>query len=157
SLEYLNSFATVYVDGARVGEIRFPGGDVDITAVSRAGKKQKLQLLVLAMPLKGVMLSYTDSASARQVKGTVARRGLCGDVYLTSLPSGPIISDVRIETSVRQGELTVASSVEGLEAGASYALRARLLKDNRPLRDFTSQPFRTSDLREGHYTFSEKW
>ena len=43
-----------------------------------------LSMLVVAMPLKGVMLSYRDTASARQVKGEVARRGLCGDVYLWS-------------------------------------------------------------------------
>ena len=48
------------------------------------------------------MLSYTDSASAREVKGSVARRGLCGDVYLVSTPPGPRIGDVKVETSVRK-------------------------------------------------------
>ena len=63
----------------------FRGGEVDLTSVCRPGGKHVLSLLVVAMPLKGVMLSYTDSASAREVKGSVARRGLCGDVYLVAL------------------------------------------------------------------------
>ena len=58
SVEYLNSYAAVYVDGTKAGEIRFPGGEVDLTLVCRPGGKHMLSLLVVAMPLKGVMLSY---------------------------------------------------------------------------------------------------
>src|SRR6185436_9095631 len=64
--EYVNSYAAVYVDGAKSGEIRFPGGEVDLTAACRPGVAHRLSLLVVAMPLKGVMLSYTDTASARE-------------------------------------------------------------------------------------------
>src|SRR6185436_17663100 len=83
-VEYLNSFATVYVDGKKAGEIRFPGGEIDLTPHCQSGAKHVLSLLVVAMPLKAVMLSHADSNAAREVKGTVERRGLCGDVYLTS-------------------------------------------------------------------------
>ena len=86
SAEYVNSFAVVFVDGKKVGEIRFPAGEVDLTAVCRPGKTYSLSLLVVAMPLKAVLLSYTDTNSAREVKGTVERRGLCGDVYLVGTP-----------------------------------------------------------------------
>src|SRR6516165_4272764 len=73
----------------------------------RRGGKHVLSLLVTAMPLKGVLLSYTDTNSAREVKGTVERRGLCGDVFLTSTPPAARITDVKIDTSVRKGEVTV--------------------------------------------------
>src|SRR5947207_1213466 len=33
--EYINSLATVYLDGKRAGEIRFPGGEIDLTALCR--------------------------------------------------------------------------------------------------------------------------
>jgi len=65
-----------------------------------------LSLLVAALPLKGVMLSYSDTASAREVKGTVARRGLCGDVRLAAFPAGLRIADVKVDTSVREGRIT---------------------------------------------------
>src|SRR5262249_9872977 len=85
--EYVNSFAIVYVDGKKVGEIRFPAGEVEITSACHPGGKHLVSLLVLAMPLKGVLLSYNDTNAAREVKGMVERRGLCGDLYLASTPS----------------------------------------------------------------------
>ena len=30
--EYLNSYAAVFVDGKKAGEVRFPGGELDLTA-----------------------------------------------------------------------------------------------------------------------------
>ena len=74
-VEYLNSYAVVYLDGAKVGEMRFPGGEVDLTSACRPGQKQVLSLLVMAMPLKAVMMSFGDSNAARQVAGQVQRRG----------------------------------------------------------------------------------
>src|SRR6185295_18063114 len=86
SIEYLNSFATVFIDGKKAGEFRFPGGELDLTESCKPGSKYVLSLEVAALPLKGVMLSYTDSANAKEVNGSVARRGLCGDVFLISTP-----------------------------------------------------------------------
>ncbi len=57
SAEYLNSYAVVYVDDKKAGEIRFPGGEADITSLCHPGSKHLLSMLVVAVPLKGVMLS----------------------------------------------------------------------------------------------------
>jgi hypothetical protein len=109
------------------------------------------------MPLKGVMLSYTDTASAREVKGSVARRGLCGDVYLESTPPGPRISDVRVDTSVRKQEFTFDAALEGLVANAQYAFRARVMKDGRSIKELASRAFQGSDLKEGRIASTEEW
>ena len=98
----------MYVDGKKAGEIRFPAGEVDLTAACRPDGKHVLSLLVVAMPLKGVLLSYTDTNSAREVKGSVERRGLCGDLYLAGTPADARITDVKIEPSVRKGEVVTA-------------------------------------------------
>ncbi len=148
-IEYLNSYAAVYVDGAKAGEVRFPGGEVDLTAACRPGGTYRLSLLVVALPLKGVMLSYTDSASAREVKGSVARRGLCGDVYLVSTPPGPHLAEVKVDTSVRKKEITLDVAVEGLAADAQYAFRARITKAGRRVKEFTSRTFQASDRSMG--------
>src|SRR6266542_3129789 len=37
--EYVNSFAVVYLDGKKVGELRFPAGEVDLSAACRPGGK----------------------------------------------------------------------------------------------------------------------
>ena len=123
-IEYISSYASVFVDGKPAGEIHFPGGEVDLTPACRPGGKYRLSLLVLAMPLKGVMLSYSDTASARQVKGSVPRRGLCGDVYLVGTPAGARITDVRVDTSVRERQISVDTALQQLDAGGRYSLRA---------------------------------
>ena len=155
--EYLNSFAAVYVDGKRLGELRFPGGELDITAACPPGGPHLLSLFVVAMPLKGVMLSYTDSASAREVKGSVARRGLCGDVFLVGTPRGPRLGAVRVETSVRRQELTVGAEIEGLAGEGAYSLRARIFKDGQTLEEFKSRTFAATDLKENRLGFTAAW
>src|SRR5205814_9497374 len=129
------SLAIVYLDGKKAGEVRFPAGEVDLTAACRPGKTHTLTLLVVALPLKGVLLSYTDTNSARAVKGTVERRGLCGDVWLTSTPAARI-TDVKIDTSVRDDELTLDVALAGLAADATYSLRAEVRDGGRVVREF---------------------
>jgi hypothetical protein len=155
--EYVNSLAVVYVDGKKAGEVRFPAGEVDLTATCRPGGKHVLSLLVVALPLKGVLLSYTDTNSAREVKGSVARRGLCGDVYLTSASKAVRVTDVKLDTSVRKGEVTVSAALEGLAKDAAYNLRVKIVQDGRVARAFTSKPFKASDLKSGRVAVTEAW
>ncbi len=157
-LEYLNSYAAVYVDGKKAGEMRFPGGEVDLTSLCRPGGTHRLSLLVVAMPLKGVMLSYTDTASAREVKGSVARRGLCGDVYLVSTPAGPRIADVKVDTSVRKKELTLRCGARRTCGG--YTVRLSCADhEGWPQHQGIHQHghSRGSDLKEGRIAFTEEW
>ena len=157
SAEYLNSYAAVYVDGRQVGEIRFPGGEVDLTAPCRAGGKYVLTMLVVAMPLNAVMHSYNDTASARKTPGFVARRGLCGDVYLSGVPSAAHIGDVKVDTSVRRGMVTVNAMLKDLGHTGPYRLRALIIEKGRVAHEFTSMLFRGSDLKNGRFSFSGKW
>ncbi len=155
--EYVNSYAIAFVDGKKAGEIRFPAGEVDLTSLCRPGNSYVLSMLVVAMPLKGVLLSYTDTNSAREVKGTVERRGLCGDVYLVGAPSSARIRDVKIDTSVRKGEITVSAAPDGLAADTSYALRVEIRDEDRVVRQFVSKSFKASDLEDGRVAVTEKW
>lgn len=157
SAEYLNSYAAVFIDGQKAGEMRFPAGEVDLTGGCQAGSRHLLSLLVVALPLKGVMLSYTDSAAAREVKGSVERRGLCGDIFLVSTPKEARLSDVRVETSVRKGELAIGAMVEGTEPGKSYSLAARITEDGREVIGFKTPAFQADNLKDGKLTFRESW
>jgi hypothetical protein len=157
SVEFLNSYAAVFLDGKSAGEIHFPGGELEITSSCRPGGKHRLSLLVAAMPLKGVMLSYSDTASARQVKGTVPRRGLCGDVYLVGTPAGARIGDVRVETSVRKWQIAVDAALQQLDAGGRYSLRARIAEDGREVAGFNSNLLNSNDLDNGRITFTGDW
>ena len=155
--EYLNSFATVYVDGQRAGEMRFPSGEVDVTSSCAPGTKHVLSMLVLAMPLKAVMMSYSDTMGAKEVRGSVERRGLCGDVYLDGTPPGARITEAMVETSVRTWEIAFDTALQGLSADGKYALRARVTDGGRSVGEFTSNAFQAADLKDGRFTFTASW
>jgi hypothetical protein len=148
--EYVNSFAIVFVDGTKAGEIRFPAGEVDLTRVCKPGSKHALSLLVVALPLQGVLLSYSDTNAVHEVRGSVERRGLCGDVWLVSTPTGPRITDVQVDTSVRKGELQISAALVDLAADRRYQLRIQIREDEgQVVRDLTSQAFQASELQNG--------
>ena len=157
SIEYLNSLAVLYLDGTPVGELRFPGGELDITAKCQPGKTHLLSLRVTAVPLKGVLLSFRDSANAREVRGSVARRGLCGDVFLVSTPSGLRISDIKVDTSVRRGTLALTVSLENLAADQQCSLSAVVARDGEPIEQFTGKTFKSAEIREGRLVMEHAW
>ncbi|MBN1672989.1 MAG: hypothetical protein JXR37_18230 [Kiritimatiellae bacterium] len=154
---YVNSHAVVYVDGHKAGAVYFPGGEVDVTAACEPGRKHVLSLHLTAMPLGATMASYGDTGAPKVVKGRVARRGLCGDVYLASTPAGARVGDLKIETSVRKWEIRFGVALEGLVAGRSYRLRARLMDGGRKEAEFESGPFEAADLKGGRFTFANPW
>jgi hypothetical protein len=114
-------------------------------------------MLVLAMPLKAVMLSYSDTASAKQVDGKVERRGLCGDVYLDATPAGASVTDVKVDTSVRKWQISLDTALAGLDSSERYVLRAQINDGSRTVKEFTSRPFRQSDLTDGRMRITENW
>lgn len=120
SVDYLNLLATVFVDGRPAGELRFLGGELDFASLGLAPGTHELSPLVDALPLRGVMLSYTDSASARQVKGSVTRRGLCGDAFRVSTPATARIDDVRVETPFQHSLIAFDTALLDLDPTASY-------------------------------------
>ena len=156
-MDLLNSYALGFVDGAKAGEVRFPGGEMDLTAAVRPGARHVLSLLVVAMPLKAVMMSYADSARAKQVEGSVDRRGLCGDVWLEGLPQGARVSEVTAATSVRNRAITVGAELQDLAAEGSYRLRARVTERGREVKELKGPVFRAADLKDGRAGFTAKW
>ncbi len=155
--EFLHSFATVYVDGRKVDDMRFPGGEVDLTSVCRPGRKHVLSMLVVAMPLSAVVMSFNDSDAAKEVRGQVSRRGLCGDVFLVGTPQGARISHMRVEPSVRNWQVTFDTALDGVDPRATYALRAQVRDGGRTVKEFTSEPFRGADVSNGRIAVTEDW
>ena len=158
SAEYLNSYAAVYVDGKQAGEIRFPGGEVDLTSACRPGGKHVLSMLVVAMPLKGCYAFVQRYCLGQRGEGFAWRdAGLCGDVYLVSTPRGP---HRRCEGGYfgAQGEITFDAALQGLDPGRSIHA-ARPDHGQRAQRQGVHQHShsRRSDLKDGRIAFTEKW
>jgi beta-galactosidase/beta-glucuronidase len=156
-LEYVNSSATVFIDGKKAGEAQFPAGDVDLTAVCQPGSKHVLSLRVVARPLQEVMLAFNDTNAARGAAGKVERRGLCGDVWLVGTPAGARIGEVKVGTSVRKGQITLGAALENLVPQTRYTLRAAITDHGRKVQEFTSKPFQAGDLQGGRFEWTENW
>jgi beta-galactosidase len=155
--EYINSYAAVYLDGRQTGEMRYPWGDVDLTSACRPGSKHTLSMLVVAMPLRAVMLSYSDTDGAREVRGSVGRKGILGDIYLIGEPQGPRIGDVKIDTSVRKWQITFQTALDGLDPQAQYALQAKVTDAGKPVAEFVGEPFQGGELSDGHTAMTKHW
>ncbi len=156
-LEYLNSNAVVFIDGRKAGEAQFPAGEVDLTTVCQPGSEHVLSLRVTARPLAEIMLSFSDTNAARQVGGKVERRGLCGDVYLVGAPARARIGEVKVDTSVRKGRITLSAALEDLTPDRRYTLRAVITDHGRKVREFTSRTFAADDLHGGRFALTESW
>ncbi|MCS7238305.1 MAG: carbohydrate binding domain-containing protein [Thermoguttaceae bacterium] len=156
-MSYVNSRAIIFVDGKRVGQIRFPAGEVELTQLCQPGRTYRLTIFVEALPLKEVMTSYADTAAPREVRGRVARRGLCGDVFLEGRPAGPTLGHLRVETSVRQGEVTFHQLVENLPASGRLRLEVTVAAQGREIARFGSPYFAAGDLEEGTYRWRVSW
>ena len=155
--EYLNSYADVFIDGKKAGEILFPGGEADITSACRPGRRHVLSVRVTAMPLSDVVAVFSDTGAPRQGRGSVARRGLCGDVFLVSTPSGARFTDVKVNPSVRKWQITLDTGLGALKPGGRYVLQARVKDGARTVKEFTSAPFGSADLKEGRFAFTADW
>jgi len=156
SAEHLNSYAVVYVDGRKLGELYFPGSELDITAGCREGATHVLSLRTVALPLAAAVLSYSQTNEARLVRGRVRRRGLCGDVFLAGVPAEARIDDVKVDPSVRNWQITFDTALQ-LEAGVPCTLRARLLDGEHEVKAFTSRSLTAADLKDGRFAFTASW
>lgn len=156
-LEYLNSLAVVFLDGKKIGELRFPSGELDLTPFVVPGRIYNLSIFVAALPLKAVTLAFTDTFAAKEVKGTVARRGLCGDVFLVSTPREARITNLKIDPSVRRNSITFRADLSGLAPNFGYRLQAKISDHGREEKNFSSPVFHSSDLTNGQFTFEQPW
>jgi len=155
--EYLNSYAAVFIDGKKVGEMKFPWGNVEITGAVKPGGKHVLSVFVAALPRNEEITHWADAEGAVTTRATVERRGLCGDVFLTSTPAGARIGDVTVDPSVQKGTVTFDTAGGALGAGQNYTLRARVLDGGKPVQAFRSEAFTSADLRNGRFSFTKDW
>ena len=156
-MEYLYSAAAVYVDGTKLGEAYFPGGEVDITAACQASGKHLLSMRVAAVPLGEETTYFAENGMGTKSKAVVQLRGLCGDTYLVSSPAAARITDARIETSVQKWELGVSAALAGLTPQGSYRLHAIVTDNGKIVHASTSERFKDADLKEGRFVFRDGW
>jgi len=156
-LENVNAYATVFIDGHEAGSIVFPGDDLDITAACSPGKTQELAIRTIAQRLNPEGTNYLSREEKVNNWSPCSYRGLCGDTFLTSAPAGERITDVKVDTSVRNWRLSIDAGLAGLTEGKSYALRARVLEKGVEVLSAQSRSFTSADLKMGRMAFDKPW
>ncbi len=118
--------AEVFVDGEKAGDIRWPGGVVEITGLVSASEEAMLEVRVVSFLDKTEATEYMGDASnhvfTKQIK--LDNRGLTGDVFLISREPGAYIEDVFIQPSTRQKQLKIAFGLEGDDLPAALQVQA---------------------------------
>src|SRR6185312_8522383 len=72
-------------------------------------------------------------------------------------PAGPRVEDVRVETSLRKGQISCGAALPGLAADGRYTLKARVMEGGRAVAEFASQEVTRDALQEGRITFIGDW
>ncbi len=142
TIDYVNSAALLFIDGKRAGEVLFPSGELDLTPICTPGNKYIVTIKVTALPLQDVVAVYSDSNAPRLGKGVVARKGLCGDVYLSGTPLKARLNNVKVVTSVRREEITFNIGMEDLSPGSNYNLSAVITDRGNKIAEFKSNAFK---------------
>ena len=155
--EFLNSFASVYVDGRKVADMRFPAGEADLTAMCRPGEKHVLSMLVIAMPLKAVMMSYNDSDAAKEVRVRWGAAACAATLLPIATPQGARIRRLRVEPSVRNWQITLDTALDGVDPKARYALHAKIKEGEKTVKEFTGKSFSGADVSSGRIRVTEDW
>ncbi len=94
--------AEIFLDGQKAGEVNWPGGEVDLTALVKPGETQELRLRVLAVE-KNEMVSTmmgTEEGHNRMVRQRLPTYGIIGDVILRSEPMESPVQQLRFTSRV---------------------------------------------------------
>lgn len=156
NLEWIQSYAKVFLDGKPVGEIFYPGGKLKITDKILPGGKQELALLVIARPEESAKTVYMAPGRVMKVSGKMANRGITGDVFLCSYPSAGHLTDVHLISSVQKKTLTCDVGISGLRKG-NYFLEAKILDGKKEVLHFQSKKFSVSSRPSFRFRFSQVW
>ena len=156
-IAYLQTSGKIYVNRQLAGEIRFPGGEVDITRFVEPGKTA--EILIALSAESDASLAIFVAAPGRTVPNRRQGNDLCGingDVFLTARPlTGPLLADARIVTKVSDGSIAADVGFSRVAPGA-YRLSAEIFDGDTAVKQFVSGPVTLKD-EAARITFRTGW
>ncbi|MFA6294065.1 MAG: hypothetical protein WC637_19910, partial [Victivallales bacterium] len=146
SIEQPSNVAKAFINGVTVGEVAWPGGELDITGKVKPGAKAELVILVDS-EVPGEIGKAAEEALKKGAKlpdwyGKNSARGLGGGVELLSEPMGARIDSVMIAPRVPAMILNLDFQTLGLAKGSSYSVEGTVSKAGKILKTFKSENFK---------------
>jgi len=128
-LTRVSTDAQVYLNGVRCGEIHWPNGTVDISSAVRFGQPNTLQILVFAVQTEKEVTVFMGSEQNLQwkQKASLDSKGIIGEAFLHSRPSGAHVSDVFVKPSTRARRIGLDVELTGMKAAGNVTFTAAML------------------------------
>lgn len=137
-LARVSTDAVIFVNGINCGQIEWPYGTVEISKVAKPGNNT-ISILVAAVSdekEKAVIMSPTEIYTT---KSNLQSRGIIGEVRLFSVPPGPLISDVFVQTSTRKQQVKLDVELKDVAQNGQVQLVAKMLDEKGKVeQEFTS-------------------
>ena len=109
SFERISTDAEIFIDNKKVGEIHWPGGDIDLAGTITPGATATLRVQVTAVASGKDLLQAMREDYADKGDGGLRQRGIIGDVLLSARPASGHLDHLAIETSVTRKEISVTT------------------------------------------------
>ena len=129
NLTWLSTDAQVFINGKKVGDIRWPAGEVVVTDLVKPGQENVFLIKVLAT--SDAKYSFRDmgaEAEGLQTKTEfrLGSRGLTGEALLKTRPLGPYVRGVFVKPGVREGKIEVDIDLQDIKQAGSVKLTAQM-------------------------------
>ena len=149
--------ATVSVNGTPCGKVHWPYGLVDITKAVTPGSKATLQVLVSATAdtAEHALPMGPDTKQQLHTANKLQSQGLIGEVFLLSEPQGPVVTNVFVQPSVRQKQLTLQVEVSGMTQDETANVTAAIQDDSgKTVKTFqNTMPLKAAAVQTTELTF----
>jgi beta-galactosidase len=152
----------VFINDKKIGGLKWPSGEIDITSEVKIGNTYDLKIFVIAVNDKDKIMRFMgpDAAQITLEKATLRSYGLVGEVFLESRPQGATISDVYVKTSTRNNTVNLEVSVSGIKKNSKTDFTATIFNaENQIEKVFTASSVLkpTSDKNNNEQTVELSW
>ena len=127
-LARVSTDAVIFVNGINCGQIAWPYGTIEITKAAKPGQNT-LSILVVAVSDekdKAVIMGPTEIYTE---KSTLQSKGIIGEVRVFSVPAGPLISDLFVQTSTRKNQIKLDVELKDVAQSGQVELIAKMLDE----------------------------
>jgi beta-galactosidase len=127
-LARVSTDAVIFVNGINCGQIAWPYGTIEITKAAKPGQNT-LSILVVAVSdekEKAVIMGPTEIYTE---KFNLQSRGIIGEVRVFSVPPGPLISDIFVQTSTRKKQIKLDVELKDVAQNGQVELIAQMLDE----------------------------
>ncbi len=122
--------ARIYINNLQCGEVQWPSGTIDITKLAPANSTIDLRILVASVSNERERTVVMGPNQVITKPASFDAKGLVGDIRLLSLPKGPYIQDVAIQTSTRDRQIKLQVALGELSQAGPVQFQAQMLREN---------------------------